>query len=94
MLIKCYATMVRYFYFSFGMPTTRVACAAVPATPYGSCCAYRAVLCHATHFDIVCPCLAVLNTSVLSVCVCVCVGPEVVAGKGQRPVEILRRQAW
>ena len=30
---------------------------------------------------------AVLNTSVLSVCVCVCVGPEVVAGKGRRPVE-------
>ena len=30
---------------------------------------------------------AVLNMSVLYVCVCVCVGPEVVAGKGRRPVE-------
>ena len=42
---------------------------------------------HATHFDIVCPCLAVLNTCVLYVCVCLCVGPEVVDGKGQEPVE-------
>ena len=29
----------------------------------------------------------VFNTSVFHVCVCLCVGPEVVAGKGQRPVE-------
>ena len=48
------------------------------------------VLCHpahCTHFGRVCPCLAVLNTSVLYVCVCLCVVPEVVDGKGQEPVE-------
>ena len=90
MLIKCSATMVRFFFFFFPMPTTRVACAAVLTTPYGSCCAYCAVLCHpahATHFGPLCSLCAVLNTCVLYVCVCLCVGPEVVDGKGRRPVE-------
>ena len=44
-------------------------------------------LCHATHFGLLCSLCAVLTTCVLSVCVCLCVGPEVVDGKGQRPAE-------
>ena len=90
MLIKCYATMVRYFSFFFRHADGVWTCAAVPATPYGSCCAYRAVLCHpahCTHSGPPCSLCAVLTTCVLSVCVCVCVGPEVVAGKGHEPVE-------
>ena len=42
---------------------------------------------HATHFGLLCSLCAVLNTCVLYVCVCLCVGPEVVDGKGQEPVE-------
>ena len=77
------------------MPTTRVACAAVPATPYMAravptvlCCAY-AVSRYSLGSAVFTLCCvhAVLNMSVLSVCVCVCVGPEVVAGKGQEPAE-------
>ena len=63
----------------------------VRAVPTVLCCAVLccAVLCHpahATHFDRVCPCLAVLNTCVFYVCLSVCQA-EVVAGKGQEPVE-------
>ena len=83
--------MVRFFLFFFLHADGVWTCAAVLTTPYGSCCAYCAVLCHpahCTHFDQVCPCLAVLNTSVLYVCVCLCVGPEeVVDGKGRSPAE-------
>ena len=41
-------------------------------------------LCHATHFGLLCSLCAVLNTSVLCFVVC---QAEVVAGKGQEPVE-------
>jgi hypothetical protein len=50
------------------------------------CCAVP-TLYHCTHFGPLCSLCAVLNTCVLYVCVCLCVGPEVVDGKGRRPVE-------
>jgi hypothetical protein len=40
----------------------------------------------ATRFTLCCV-PTVFNMSVFHVCVCLCVGPEVVVGKGQRPVE-------
>ena len=91
MLIKCSATMVRFFLFFFSMPTVCVAvcdCAdhSVWSVLCLLCCAVP-TLCHATHIGPLCSLCAVLNTSVLYVCVCLCVGPEVVDGKGQRPVE-------
>ena len=53
------------------------------------CCAVP-TLCHATHFGLLCSLCAVFmlySIPVCSMCVSVCVGPEVVAGKGRRPVE-------
>ena len=88
MLIKCYATMVRFFLFFF--PTPSVMCMQAYHPVWSVlcllCCAVP-TLCHATHFGPLCSLCAVLNTSVLYVCVCLCVGPEVVDGKGQEPAE-------
>ena len=60
----------------------------VRAVPTVLCCAY-AVSRYSLGSAVFTLCCvhAVLNKSVLSVCVCVCVGPEVVAGKGHKPVE-------
>ena len=44
-------------------------------------------LVYCTHSGLLCSFCAVLNMSVFNVCVCLCVRPEVVAGKGQEPVE-------
>ena len=95
MLIKCYATMVRFFLFFFSMPTVCVAvcdCAdhSVWSVLCLLCCATLPTvltLVYCTHSGPLCSFCAVLNMSVFYVCVCLCVGPEVVAGKGQRPVE-------
>ena len=64
------------------MPTTRVACAAVLTTPYGPCCAYCATL--PTVLTLI-QCAPVRLCSI-AVCFVVCQA-EVVAGKGQEPVE-------
>ena len=91
MPLKMHSDHGQIFFFFFLHADGVWTCAAVLTTPYGSCCANAVpTLCHpahATHFGLLCSLCAVLNTSVLYVCVCVCVGPEVVAGKGQRPVE-------
>ena len=50
------------------------------------CCVTLLTLIYCVHSVLGSFC-AVLNTSVFNVCVLLCVRPEVVAGKGRRPVE-------
>ena len=89
MLIKCSATMVRFFLFFF--PTPSVMCLQANHPVWFVLC----VLCQrcATLLTLI-KCAHVLlysrpvcSITVCSMCVCLCVGPEVVDGKGQRPAE-------
>ena len=92
MLIKCSATMVRFFFFSFCMPTVCVTVCDCADHPVWFvlcllCCATLPTvltLVYCTHSGPLCSLCAVLNTSVLCFVVC---QAEVVAGKGQEPVE-------